>query len=116
MGMSSKMIKTIKEVIPVIYAYTTPEIARHDGYIKIGDTGRETGKRLDEQMLTSDVHYNLEWELNAIYEGTNETFRDKDFHAYMQKQGKMPILTSLIYSPLSFVRKKELTLLNMKRF
>ena len=87
MGMGNKMIKTIKEVIPVIYAYTTPEIARHDGYTKIGDTGRETGKRLDEQMLTSDVHYNLEWELNAIYEGTNETFRDKDFHAYMQKQG-----------------------------
>ena len=46
MGMNNKMIKTIKEVIPVIYAYTTPEIARHDGYTKIGDTGRETGKRL----------------------------------------------------------------------
>lgn len=55
MGMSTKMIKTIKEVIPVIYAYTTPEIARHDGYTKIGDTGRETGKRLDEQMLTSEL-------------------------------------------------------------
>ena len=87
MGMDNKMIQTTKEVVPVIYAYTTPEIARHDGWTKIGDTGRETGKRLDEQMLTSDVHYNLEWKANAIYEGTNETFRDKDFHAYMQKQG-----------------------------
>ena len=28
-------IKTAKNVTPMIYAYTTPEIARHDGWTKI---------------------------------------------------------------------------------
>lgn len=83
----NNIIKTTQEIIPVIYAYTTPEIARHDGWTKIGDTGRSAGKRIDEQAFTVDVQYNLEWELNAVYEGTNETFRDHDFHAYLQKQG-----------------------------
>ena len=83
----NNMIRTTKEVIPVIYAYTTPEIKRHDGWTKIGDTGRDAGRRIDEQAFTVDVEYRLEWRANAVYEGTNETFRDHDFHAYMQKQG-----------------------------
>ena len=45
----NNMIRTTKEVIPVIYAYTTPEIKRHDGWTKIGDTGRDAGRRIDEQ-------------------------------------------------------------------
>lgn len=78
-------IKTTKEKIPVIYSYSTPEIARHDGWTKIGYTEQDVDKRLDQQMHTADVEYKLEWHGNAVFEGSNDTFRDKDFHAYLRK-------------------------------
>ena len=31
-------INTAQKVVPMIYAYTTPEIASHNGWIKIGYT------------------------------------------------------------------------------
>ena len=82
-----KLIQTSIPYIPTIYAYTTPDIPKHDGWTKIGDTKRGAETRIDEQTFTADVEYKLEWELNAIYEASNETFRDHDFHAYLQKMG-----------------------------
>ena len=81
-------IKTTKQVIPVIYAYTIPNYPPLEGWTKIGETERNAGKRMDEQTLTAGIEYKSEWNppLNAVYEGTNEVFHDKDFHAYMQKQ------------------------------
>ena len=66
MAMKNPDIKTTKNVVPVIYAYTTPEIARHEGYTKIGDTERDTDERIGEQSNTVDVEYNLEWVETAI--------------------------------------------------
>ena len=31
-------IETVQQAVPTIYAYTTPEIRRHDGWTKIGYT------------------------------------------------------------------------------
>ena len=79
-------IKTAQSVVPMIYAYTTPEIARHNGWVKIGYTEQEVGKRLDQQTHTADVLYNLEWKGNAIFDdGSGELFKDKDFHRYLRK-------------------------------
>lgn len=78
-------IKTTKETIPTIYSYSTPEIARHNGWTKIGYTEQDTDKRIGQQTHTADVEYKLEWSGNAVFEGTNETFTDKDFHAYLRK-------------------------------
>ena len=83
----NKMIQTTRQVIPTIYAYTTPGYAPHEGWTKIGDTVRGAKKRVEEQLATADINYKLEWEMNATYEASNETFRDYDFHAYLQKQG-----------------------------
>ncbi|MGN1478662.1 MAG: DEAD/DEAH box helicase, partial [Acutalibacteraceae bacterium] len=81
-------IKTAQSVVPMIYAYTTPEIARHNGWVKIGYTEQEVGKRLDQQTHTADVLYNLEWKGNAIFDdGSGELFKDKDFHSYLRKLG-----------------------------
>lgn len=33
-------MQTTHRVIPMIYAYTTPEIVRHDGWVKTGYTDR----------------------------------------------------------------------------
>ena len=81
-------IKTAQSVVPMIYAYTTPEIARHNGWVKIGYTEQEVSKRLDQQTHTADVLYNLEWKGNAIFDdGSGELFKDKDFHSYLRKLG-----------------------------
>lgn len=92
--MTEAKISTTKEVIPVCYAYTTPELRKHDGWTKIGFTERDADKRIREQVNTSDVDYKLEWANNAVYEGSNETFGDSDFHKYLinlgfkRKEGK----------------------------
>jgi hypothetical protein len=79
-------LKTTKKIVPMIYAYTTPEIARHDGWTKIGYTEQGVEKRLRQQTHTVDVRFKEEWRGNAIYEdGTGEAFKDTDFHAYLQK-------------------------------
>lgn len=81
-------INTTRSVIPMIYAYTTPEITRHNGWTKIGYTEQDVKTRIEQQTHTADVEYKLEWQGNALFEdGTGERFTDKDFHAYLRKSG-----------------------------
>jgi superfamily II DNA or RNA helicase len=71
----------------MIYAYTTPEIIRHNGWTKIGYTEQDVDKRLDQQTHTADVEYNEEWRGNAVFDdGSGKTFRDTDFHSYLSKK------------------------------
>lgn len=81
----SKLVNTSHPALPQIYAYTQPEIARHDGWTKIGYTEQNVDTRLKQQMHTADVEYKLEWHGNATYEDTGETFHDTDFHGYLRK-------------------------------
>lgn len=86
--MAEIKIKTAKRVVPMIYAYTTPEIARHDGWTKIGYTEQAVEKRLKQQAHTIDVIYHEEWKGNAVYDdGSGDIFSDKDFHVYLRKVG-----------------------------
>lgn len=78
-------VRSARPAVPQIYAYTTPEIARHDGWTKIGYTEQDLGKRIGQQTHTVDVEYHLEWQGNAIYEDGSGTFRDTDFHGYLRK-------------------------------
>lgn len=81
----SKLVNTSHPALPQIYAYTTPEITRHNGWTKIGYTEQDIDTRLKQQMHTADVEYKLEWHGNATYEDTGETFHDTDFHGYLRK-------------------------------
>lgn len=81
----SECVKTSRPARPQIYAYTTPGIAHHDGWIKIGYTEQEVEKRIRQQTRTADIEYELQWRGNATYEDTGETFRDTDFHGYLRK-------------------------------
>lgn len=78
-------VKTGRSVLPQIYAYTTPEIARHDGWTKIGYTEQDVETRVKQQTHTANVYYVIQWHGNATYEDTGETFRDTDFHGYLKK-------------------------------
>lgn len=82
-------IKTTERIIPMCYAYTTPEIARHDGWVKIGYTDKQdVDKRIKQQAHTLDTITEEQWRGNAIFEdGSGEAFHDSDFHRYLQKQG-----------------------------
>ena len=87
--MAKISINTTQKVIPMIYAYSTPEIARHDGWVKIGYTEKQTTEqRQKQQSHTVDVELKEEWKGNAIFEdGSGEIFHDSDFHAYLSKLG-----------------------------
>lgn len=80
-------IQPLAPIVPMVYAYTTPEIARHDGWTKIGYTEKKTPlERIKEQTHTADVETKLEWVDNAIYkDGSGEAFTDKDFHRFLKQ-------------------------------
>ena len=53
----------------------------------MGYTEQEVTARIKQQTHTVDVKWKLEWHGNAVYEGTNELFTDKQFHSYLRKKG-----------------------------
>lgn len=83
--MASININTATKVVPQCYAYTTPEIAGHDGWTKIGFTERDVDKRIKEQTQTAGVAYKRWWSMRAAYmTEPYGTFTDKDFHKYLK--------------------------------
>ncbi|OUO18833.1 DEAD/DEAH box helicase family protein [Collinsella sp. An307] len=78
-------VKTSRPALPQIYAYTTPEIARHDGWTKIGYTEQDVERRVWQQTHTANVRAVIEWHGNATYEDGSGTFKDTDFHAYLRR-------------------------------
>ena len=86
--MADIKIKTADRVVPMIYAYTTPGITYHDGFIKIGYTEQDVDARIKQQTHTAGIAAKKEWQGTAIYDdGTGETFSDHDFHAYLKQNG-----------------------------
>ena len=86
--MRTPNIRTNHVVIPKIYAYTTPGVTYHDGWVKIGYTeADDVNVRIKQQCHTANIAWILAWQGNAVYEGTHETFLDKAFHAYLSKLG-----------------------------
>ena len=85
----STAIKSAQRIIPMIYAYSTPDIPKHAGWVKIGYTEKQdVDSRIKQQTHTADVDYNLEWKGNASYDdGSGDVFHDSDFHAYLSKSG-----------------------------
>ena len=86
--MNTPKIQTSHVVLPKIYAYTTPGVTYHDGWVKIGYTEEDdVNVRIKQQCHTANIAWILEWQGNAVYEGTHETFLDKAFHSYLNKLG-----------------------------
>lgn len=87
MGLSdiTGKVKAVRPAVPQIYAYTTPEIKRHDGWTKIGYTEQDVETRVKQQTHTAGVQYVIHWNRNALYEDGSGAFKDKDFHNYLRK-------------------------------
>lgn len=83
--MKTPNVKSFKKIIPMIYAYTTPNDISHQGWTKIGYTSKQTVEdRIKEQAHTVDAKIDLLWRGNARYQdGSDETFTDHEFHRYL---------------------------------
>ena len=53
--MNKPKIQSSQKVVPMIYAYTTPGISYHDGYIKIGYTEQNVDTRIYQQTHTAGI-------------------------------------------------------------
>ncbi len=79
-------IKSFAKVEPMIYAYDTPGVSYHDGWIKIGYTNKQTPEaRIRQQTQTADITTRLLWKGIARYtDNSGESFTDKEFHAFLE--------------------------------
>ncbi len=81
-------IQTTKTAIPRCYCYTTPTIADHNGWVKIGYTEQDDVEdRIRQQLQTAHIPHHTEWSDVAVFADGRTYFRDSDFHAYLKKQG-----------------------------
>lgn len=81
-------IQTAKKAIPRCYAYTTPTVPDHNGWVKIGYTEQDDVEtRINQQLKTANIPHNTEWSDIAVFSDGKTYFNDDDFHKYLQKQG-----------------------------
>jgi type II restriction enzyme len=86
---ASPKISTFREIIPLIYSWTTPDIPKYDGWEKIGYTEQESADaRIAQQASQLSVEKKKRWSRRALF--TSEAggrFTDRDFFAYLHQQG-----------------------------
>lgn len=85
--MNTPKIKTTQTIYPQIYAYMLPTVADKSGWVKIGYTERQdVDKRILEQTKTAAINlpYNKLWSAPARFAGSNDWFKDHDFHLYLR--------------------------------
>ncbi|MDR0703838.1 MAG: N-6 DNA methylase [Planctomycetaceae bacterium] len=67
-----------------LYAFTTPEISKHNGYLKIGETNGDIDKRVDQECHELNVKKEIVWHDAVI---TVRSHIDKMIHRYLVNQG-----------------------------
>lgn len=87
--MAKITINSTTPVVPMIYAYTTPNVTTHQGWVKVGYTEKQTvEERIKQQTHTADIQTNLEWKGGATYDdGSGDSFTDHELHNYYAKLG-----------------------------
>jgi len=84
--MQNIKIQTARRAIPMIYAYSLPEVPKHYGWLKIGYTEQGVQVRINQQTHTAGLTWDEAWRGNAVFDdGSGDTFRDTDFHSYLRK-------------------------------
>ena len=84
--MAKTMIKPYEELHRQIYGYILPEVPSHDGYVKVGDTKRETKVRVFEQVSTAGLTPKILFERTAR-RSDGKWFRDTDLHRFFELNG-----------------------------
>lgn len=74
------------KITPTIYAYRLIGVDSHNGFLKIGYTGRSAKQRIDEQLHTSKVNYEIVLVESAM-SNDGSCFTDKDVHKILENKG-----------------------------
>lgn len=84
--MTTPIIKAFSHVEPMVYAYDTPGVSYHEGWIKIGYTEKQTVEdRIKQQTHTAGIKFNLLWKNFARYtDNSGISFTDHEFHDYLE--------------------------------
>lgn len=87
--MSSPNISTYREIKPLIYSWSTPDIPKYSGWEKIGYTEQASAAtRIAQQASQLSVTKIQNWSRRALFTSeSGGSFRDGDFHAYLRQQG-----------------------------
>jgi type II restriction enzyme len=87
--MTNPNISTFREITPLIYSWSTPDIPKYEGWEKIGFTEQDSADtRIAQQASQLSVEKRKLWSRRALF--TSEaggSFTDRDFHAYLKQLG-----------------------------
>ncbi len=73
-------------VTPTIYAYKLVGVDTHKGFLKVGYTDRTAKERIEEQLHTSKVKYEIVLVESAMSQD-GSCFTDKDVHRLLERKG-----------------------------
>ena len=71
---------------PTIYVYSLPQVAAHNGYVKVGYTNRDAETRINEQVHPSGLKANILYTESAMCPD-GSVFTDKDVHRVLRRRG-----------------------------
>ena len=71
---------------PTIYAYVLPGVPSHEGFVKVGYTGRDVTERIKEQTHTVGVPAKVLLKESAM-RADGSIFTDKAIHRVLRKHG-----------------------------
>ena len=84
--MSHNFFPQRPKVTPTIYAYRLVGVESHKGFLKVGYTDRSAKERIDEQLHTSKVTYEIVLAESAM-SNDGSCFTDKDVHKLLERKG-----------------------------
>lgn len=90
MSQQIQSIKSYKIVYPQVYSYILPNRSENEGSQKIGYTEKkDVDERIKQQVNTAALKekYLKLWSSPAFFEGNKESFTDKTFHKFLEKNG-----------------------------
>ncbi len=85
--MEQKFFPQRPAITPTIYAYRLPGVASHSGYLKVGYTDRTAKQRIEEQLHTSKIDYEIVLVESAM-SNDGACFTDKDVHRMLERMGR----------------------------
>ncbi|MEJ5920050.1 DEAD/DEAH box helicase [Corynebacterium sp. H78] len=88
--MNAPQLSTYREIKPVIYSWSTPDVPKYNGWEKIGYTDQQTAAdRIAQQASQMNVTKDINWTRKAFFtsEGADGSFTDHEFHRYLKQQG-----------------------------
>lgn len=84
--MSQNYFPQRPSITPTIYAYRLIGVDSHEGYLKVGYTDRTAEERIDEQLHTSKLKYQIVLQESAM-STDGSCFTDKDVHRHLERNG-----------------------------